>query len=267
MYFVPIFRKLPIFGHQAASQWLWTADLSPGFFGQGIITGPAIPLHMLIGAVVGWGILSPFAKHRGWAPGEVDDWATGSRGWIIWVSLAALLADASIKLSWFFLRPFWRYHLANVDLLKQWTAPRKENGRGPEPQLHENQYLAVSTEIHDGSETTQNAQLLSQEENNHSSETPTTSRILGLSFLVSVIACTLAIHLIFGNIIPWYYTILAIALSLPMAVVGIRSLAETDYNPESALGICPSRQSHEAPLIVLNSLTIGICDTDISFRS
>ena len=27
--------------------------------------------------------------------------------------------------------------------------------------------------------------------------------------------------------------------SLPMAVVGIRCIAETDYNPDSALGIAP----------------------------
>ncbi|PGH19534.1 hypothetical protein AJ80_03869 [Polytolypa hystricis UAMH7299] len=63
IYFVPIFQKLPIFGSHAASEWLWNVDLSPGFFSQGIITGPVIPLHMLIGAVVDWGILSPYAKH------------------------------------------------------------------------------------------------------------------------------------------------------------------------------------------------------------
>jgi uncharacterized oligopeptide transporter (OPT) family protein len=248
MYFVPISRKLPIFGRQAASHWLWTVDLSPGFFGQGIITGPAIPLHMLIGAIVGWGFLSPFAKHQGWAPGEVDDWETGSRGWIIWVSLAALLADASVKLSWFVLRPFWRYFSAIADL---WAASWKENDRGSESQSHQNgsnQYLAVPTEMDDGSDTTRNRHPLSEAENERSSETPTTLRGLGLSFLLSVIACTLAIHLIFGNIIPWYYTILAIALSLPMAVVGIRSLAETDYNPESALGMPSSTQSHGTPL-------------------
>jgi OPT oligopeptide transporter protein len=112
MYFVHVFRKLPIFGRPAADHWLWTAGLSPSFFGQGVITGPAIPLHMLIGAIIGWGFLSPLAKHQGWAPGEVDDWENGSRfqrmdhmgecGGI------RLLADASIKLSWFFLRPFWR---------------------------------------------------------------------------------------------------------------------------------------------------------------
>ena len=33
--------------------------MSPGFIGQGIITGPIITIHMLMGTVVGWGILSP----------------------------------------------------------------------------------------------------------------------------------------------------------------------------------------------------------------
>lgn len=66
---------------------------------------------------------------------------------------------------------------------------------------------------------------------------PLSSRTLLLAFLNSVIVCTLTIHYIFGNIIPWHYTILAITISLPMAIVGIRSLAETDHNPESALGM------------------------------
>lgn len=250
MYFIPIFHELSIFGHQAASKWFWTLDLSPGFFGQGIITGPVIPLHMLIGAIVGWGILSPYAKHRGWAPGEVDDWATGSRGWIIWVSLAALLADASVKLAWFLLRPFWRYYLASGDLHKRPTAFWKKIVRNQEQRPPESQYLAVPVETHDSSEAPQknltlgtvrspNQHSLLKEERNHSPEGSITSTVLGLSFLISIIICTLAIHFIFGNFIPWYYTILAIALSLPMAIVGIRSLAETDYNPESALGMLP----------------------------
>jgi len=36
MYFVPILRSLPIFRRDLARQWLWTANLSPGYFGQGI---------------------------------------------------------------------------------------------------------------------------------------------------------------------------------------------------------------------------------------
>lgn len=62
---------------------------------------------MVAGAVAGWAVLSPLAHERGWAPGEVVDWESGSRGWIIWISLAALLADALVKLAWFFLRSFY----------------------------------------------------------------------------------------------------------------------------------------------------------------
>ena len=47
---------------------------------------------------------------------------------------------------------------------------------------------------------------------------------LGFAFLGSVLLCTLAVQGIFGDLIPWYYTILAIALSPPMATVGIRCL-------------------------------------------
>ncbi|OAT13580.1 oligopeptide transporter [Blastomyces gilchristii SLH14081] len=227
IYFVPILKKLPILGSHAASEWLWSMDLSPGFLGQGIITGPIIPLHMFIGAIIGWGILSPYAKHQGWAPGDVDDWETGSRGWIIWVSLAALFADASVKLSWFIVRPFWNKN-------DSVTYPRPPRGR----------YQTVPT--HDDFETPQfcDSQVVDRSSNRwsplkgervHLSDSPITSRALGLGFLVSVVICILAINFTFGNFITWYHTILAIALSLPMAVIGIRSLAETDYNPESAL--------------------------------
>ena len=58
-----------------------------------MIVGPAVSLDMFTGTFVGWAILSPVAKKAGWAPGKVQDWDTGSRGWIIWIGLAILLAD------------------------------------------------------------------------------------------------------------------------------------------------------------------------------
>lgn len=48
--------------------------------------------------VVGWAILSPLAKFKGWAPGPVGDMSTGSRGWILWVSLAIMCADSIVSL-------------------------------------------------------------------------------------------------------------------------------------------------------------------------
>lgn len=50
------------------------------------------------GMLVGWGILSPVAKHAGWAPGPVGDMTTGSRGWILWVSLAIMCTDSLVSL-------------------------------------------------------------------------------------------------------------------------------------------------------------------------
>lgn len=68
-------------------------------------------------------------------------------------------------------------------------------------------------------------------------------RVLFLGLLASLAFCTLVVHAVFGKIVAWGYTPLAIALSLPMAAVGIRSIAETDYNPESAI----SMHSYRAP--------------------
>jgi hypothetical protein len=48
--------------------------------------------------VVGWAFLSPLAKFEGWAPGPVGDMSTGSRGWILWVSLAIMCADSLVSL-------------------------------------------------------------------------------------------------------------------------------------------------------------------------
>ncbi|KAH7311389.1 OPT oligopeptide transporter protein-domain-containing protein [Stachybotrys elegans] len=105
-WFFPILKDLPVIGRAAASQ-LWTVNLSPGYFGQGIITGPTAVLNMLAGAIVGWGILSPVAKSRGWAPGDPGDWDTGSRGWILWVGLAIMLADSLVCLMAFTLKSIW----------------------------------------------------------------------------------------------------------------------------------------------------------------
>ena len=48
--------------------------------------------------LVGWGVLSPLAKHSGWAPGPVGDMTSGARGWILWVSLAIMCSDSVVSL-------------------------------------------------------------------------------------------------------------------------------------------------------------------------
>ena len=236
MFFVPILHELPIFGSNAKF-WMWTVDLSPGFVGQGIITGLAIPLHMLFGAVVGWGILSPYAKRKGYAPGDIDDWETGSRGWIIWPSLAALLADATIKLGWVILHPLWKaYSGKMLAIQKSALARLKFTSTAIQ---HWQGYGTIPTDGTDDFLDTENVSTGSDlRDQIVQSGYQNTQRlaISGALLAIAVIMCCLAIPVVFNNIAPWYYTILAIALSLPMAVVGVRSLAETDYNPESAIG-------------------------------
>ncbi|KAI8946391.1 oligopeptide transporter [Xylaria longipes] len=100
-YFFPVLQNIPIFGTTASSQWLWSFNASLGYVGQGIITGPVVLLNMVVGAVIGWGIFSPLTKKLGWAPGPVGDWDTGARGWIIWMSLSAMLAEALVDLGFF----------------------------------------------------------------------------------------------------------------------------------------------------------------------
>ena len=55
-------------------------------------------LSMLLGAVLGWGLLAPLAKAKAWAPGDIEDWKTGGRGWILWISLGIMLADCLVGL-------------------------------------------------------------------------------------------------------------------------------------------------------------------------
>ncbi|CAH0021640.1 unnamed protein product [Clonostachys rhizophaga] len=243
IYFIPILRQLPVFGNNAATSWLWSVDLSPGFFGQGIITGPVITLHMLLGAIVGWGILSPYARNQGWAPGDVDDWSTGSRGWIIWVSLAALLADASIKMSWLLLSPILKRRVIIQTYLQSiW---KSDSGDQPLLRPSRTQYMTVEHNYPDefsaqdgmadqrptpGNQSTFRNDSSRMHFRNHHDHW----RALTAAF-ISILVCTAAVQLLFGSIMPWTFTVIAIFLSLPMAAVGIRALAETDCNPESAL--------------------------------
>lgn len=223
-------------------------DLSPGFIGQGIIIGPAIALHMLLGSIVGWGILSPYAKRKGWAPGEVDDWETGSRGWIIWISLASLFADASVKFVWFLIRPLWTSCIASRRGKAGSKAVSGTERLHPPSEAYEDSSVPLLDDMHPDSETTGRVPEPNRSHpagldasrdasNKNFIRNVPASRYLAAGFVLSVIVCTVVIHFVFGTFIPWYYTLLGIGLSLPMAVVGIRSIAETDYNPESALGM------------------------------
>lgn len=203
---MPILHNIPIFGQAAASQWLWSFNLSFGYFGQGIITGPAVLLNMLVGAVVGWGILSPLAQWKNWAPGPVSDWDSGSRGWIVWISLSAMLADAIVDLIWFTARILFA--------VRGWAISSKNDS------LQET-HARSSDEANDQNIGTQ------------PSKSAWGNMLIGL--LMSIAICIPAVRAAFGSLIPVPTILMAVVISLPLCVMGIKAVGTTDHNPASGI--------------------------------
>lgn len=228
---------------EIAHNWLWTLNPSPAYIGQGIIMGPETCMHMLFGAVIGWGILSPLAKARGWAPGPVDSWDDGSKAWIVWISLAIMLADSLVSLGWLVAKPLvsrapaWLAYLRSTRLVR-WIALRLYPGghsyidyssldSDHEPlrlEDHENDpdhathWVTPTTEDEDAPPS----QLISNR---------TVMILLPLTLILNVVC----MHYAFGDIIsPWLST-LATLLAVLLSIMGVRALGETDLNPVSGI--------------------------------
>ena len=231
-YFVPQIHNLPVFGLTLAHKWLWTLNPSPAYVGQGIIMGPATTMHMLLGAVVGWGILSPVAKQHGWAAGPVSDWETGSKGWIVWVSLAIMLADAIISLGWLILRPlllqgpaYYSAFRENIDrhglasAIKLPFTTQQKDGYAP----------LTPSQTNTTSKTKQSAP---------DADAPpkhlVSNRLTLILFILTIILCAGSIRYVFPPIsIP--AILLSILLALVLSIMGVRALGETDLNPVSGI--------------------------------
>ncbi|KAK2041141.1 OPT oligopeptide transporter [Colletotrichum somersetense] len=275
-YFFPGLRSIPIFGTKAAGVWLWTLNPSPAYIGQGIIMGPETTLHMLLGAIIGWGVLSPLAKYQGWAPGSIDDWETGSKGWIVWVSLAIMLADAIVSLGYIAFRPL-ACRVRNVGFKRLWQQA-VEQGQiylGTRRRLSPG-YSALNT--YEDDEVTSTSRLLpgatqrsgllrrsSASTNNDAQldeadaplEQQISNKLVGVGLIFSILLCIATIHIVFGDLVPLYATIVAVLMALLLSIMGVRALGETDLNPVSGISklaqlffafIIP--QSHKSSVLI-----------------
>ncbi|KAL8695185.1 MAG: hypothetical protein Q9224_003440 [Gallowayella concinna] len=243
-YFIPQLHHLPIFGLRLANDWLWTFNPSPAYVGQGIIMGPATTLHMLLGAIVGWGILSPLAKRRGWANGPVDDWQSGSKGWIVWVSLAVMLADSIVSLGWLLLRPVIKHG-------PQWYGEATDNVRSGNvwgllgfQRSQRGSYSALDSSEQSISHhlrsrsTSQPQRRLDKDELPEIDAPPehlVPNRVVLALLLISIVFCVLAIRVVFGSLVPFYAIFLALILALLLSIMGVRAQGETDLNPVSGI--------------------------------
>ena len=231
---MPHLRDLPIFGLPLANDWLWTLNPSPAYVGQGIIMGPATTIHMLLGAVIGWGLLSPLAKSKGWAPGKVDSWEEGSKGWIVWISLAIMLADSVINLGWLVLQPTIKNGPYFMSEFRKATRNGSLSGIFRLDYLSQGTYSALST-----SDSTTNSKSPSLSSAKHEIDAPpshlVSNRLVLFLLVLSIAFCVFSIRIVFGPLIPYSAIVLSVFLALLLGIMGVRALGETDLNPVSGI--------------------------------
>ena len=184
--------------------------------------GPATTLHMCLGSIVGWGILSPLAKSKAWAPGPVEDWDTGSKGWIVWVSLSIMLADSFVNLGFLLLRPLIHHFPSYFETLKE----RYRQGR-----LNRGDYTALTPRSASDSKA---LRIKESAEPDAPAHQLVSKKIVFFLLVVSILICTFAIRYVFPPV-PYGAIIISILLALLLSIMGVRALGETDLNPVSGI--------------------------------
>lgn len=196
--------------------------------------------HMLLGAVVGWAMLSPLSKSYGWAPGPVDDWQKGSRGWIVWVSLSIMLADSILSLVAIIFEYCTRQIISRHKLRRGSYQPLMEQ----------------DTEFRSGTQRGRQLSRLKPDDQVLEDDAPAEHLVpdtmVFSGLFVSCLLCIGAIRIVFGQV-PLYATVVAFFLALLLSVMGVRALGgslsytfgnfltlscvtgQTDLNPVSGI--------------------------------
>jgi uncharacterized oligopeptide transporter (OPT) family protein len=222
---VPQVNQVPVFGTNASRHWLWYITLSPALTAMGVILDFSIGASMLVGAIVGWGILSPIARSRGWVPGPVSDMEQGVRGWLMWISIGVLLGDTFIRLLEALLKLALRAYKDLLPTLRQklgnTSAPRQYDPI-EEPLLRQS---TIREDAHESSDTDQ-AKVV---------EGIVSSRMILLLFVISIALCIICTWYVFGDEVSLYLVVVAVVVTLPLCLVVIQSSGETDSVPSNVL--------------------------------
>ncbi|CCK70905.1 uncharacterized protein KNAG_0F02400 [Huiozyma naganishii CBS 8797] len=265
-YFLPILTALPIFGSYLSKNYLWNFQPSPAYIGQGIIMGLPTVSYMFFGAVLGWGILAPIAKHMKWiAPdADVHDWENGVQGWILWCSLSIMVSDSLVGFVVIAIRSLVKFWLADdkSELLTNLLDDSMES------MLMEEERAINIKKRTSSIRTQETVRLVSSQHENEVDQrhlVEYTTVISGL--IISSIICIVFVVYIFGTkVIPVYSMVIALVLALFLSVLGIRALGETDLNPVSGIGkisqllfalIVPKNQPG---VVLLNIVAGGIAE-------
>ena len=242
---MPGAKRLPVFGIDASRNWAWNVELSPAYVGYGMIMNPLTTAHMILGAIIGWGFLSPLAQTKGWAPGPVESWDTGSQGWTIWVALGIILGDSLVGISWIclqFLLSEGESHLKWTQLFRHQWARTRSSRSSPELVVHAPDRLRSD----DGSLPNEHSPMLPESNSRvrkldaDSAEDMLSWKTLASWFVSGTLLCFLTTQYLFQGLITSWQLIISIALILPLGIASIRSMGETDNSLASSLGWhCP----------------------------
>lgn len=182
--------------------------------------GTATTLHMFLGALVGWGILAPLAKNNGWAPGPIGDWRKGSRGWIIWISLAVMLADSIVSLGFLVYEPIRSAAIYITGKRDYQLLTGSEETTALDPtRTH---VTADASDIEDVPDVDAPPQH------------QVSNEVVIMGLFLSCMLCITTISIVFDQM-PLYTIIIAVFLALVLSVMAVRALGQTDINPVSGI--------------------------------
>ncbi|KAG0218118.1 hypothetical protein BGX33_008502 [Mortierella sp. NVP41] len=226
-FFFPVVASVPIFDWLSgmtvtvAGTWQWYLTPSLSYVGQGIIMGFPTTASMLLGCVVGWGILSPVVTNKKWVAGPVGSSTTGARGWILWISLGVMIAEAVVS-------------LLGVIVLSFISHYRR---RTREKRHAERKAALEASATHTGADT----DAFTIEEDYDDEDAPVDQlvplKLWVCGLILSSALCLLLIWVVFKDQhMPVYATLLAIVLGCLLSVLGVRALGSTDLNPVSGIG-------------------------------
>jgi hypothetical protein len=182
-----------------------------------MILGVWIAYELSWGAVLGWGLLAPIAHCQGWAPGDINSWENGARGWMLWPALAALLSDCAVDIA---------YPATSVEI----AGHAKSNSLSPAPADNSN---PVTTPR---SETAQNLPEIEFLVKPHSQTRSGVWYLYLLGFAAATYVCIPAVQNSIGPSIPGLTIVLAVGISVPLSYAAILITGKTDSTPVSALG-------------------------------
>lgn len=264
-YFVPILRSLPLFGSYLSDHYKWNFQPSPAYIGQGIIMGLPTVSYMLFGAILGWAVLAPLSKYKGWAPGEIDNWVSGGQGWILWISLSVMISDSLVSFLVVVCKSLSRGVRHIHEAKKREKLRRDQNDEMREMLLRGN---TDELDSYVNDDETELGVLVSSISDGIDVDSlhVISLRVTLIGVLLSSILCVVSVRAVFGSIVPYYATIIAIILALLFSVMGVRALGETDLNPVSGIGklsqlifalIIPSNHPSK---ILINLIAGGIAE-------